>query len=317
MSALNDAARAAMTKCLAVQPGDYVLIVTDEVCREVGRVFRDVAGELEAETLYLEMTSRRQNGEEPPIGVAEIMREMDVVLVPTAKSITHTEARRRACKAGARIATMPNVTPEVLERCMAADVEVIAQRVRDLARAMHGRAEVHVTSALGTDLRFSMEGARIFQDTGMIRQPGDFGNIPAGKLSLAVVEGSARGELVVDAAAFGRKLGSEPLRVRIEGGRLTSMEGSDASKTIAALIEEYGDGVRNLSEFGVGVHDRAILSGNPVEDEKVLGTVHFAFGNNRSLGGAVDVPIYEIAVLTNTKVTLDGRTIVEAGALKP
>jgi leucyl aminopeptidase (aminopeptidase T) len=317
MSALNDAARAAMTKCLAVQPGDYVLIVTDEVCQEVGRAFREVASELEAETLYLQIAARHENGEEPPIGVAEIMREMDVVLVPTAKSITHTEARRRACKAGARIATMPGVTPEMLARCMAVDVEALAQRVRDLARAMHGRSEVHVTSTIGTDLRFSMEGARIFQDTGMIRQPGDFGNIPAGKLSLATVEGSARGELVVDAAAFGRKLASEPLRLRIEGGRVTAIEGSEVAKTFSELIQAHGEGVRNLAEFGLGVHDKAVLTGNSLEDEKVLGTVHFAFGNNRSLGGSVDVPIYEIGVLTNAKVTLDGRTILEAGALKP
>jgi len=315
MSALTEAAQVALTKCLAVQPEDFVLVVTDDVTREVGHSLREVARSLEAETMYLEHAVQRQHGEEPPIGVAEIMREMDVVLVATAKSTSHTDARRRACKAGARIATLPGITPEILERGMNIDVDALANRVRELARAVQGRSEVHITDAHGTDLRFSVEGSRVFQDTGMIRQPGDFGNLPAGKVALAPVEGSARGDLVITGSIFGARLDGEQLRVRIEGGKATNVEGITAD-TWAALVEEHGDPVNNLAEFGLGAHEALALSGNPLEDEKVNGTAYLAFGNNRTMGGTVDVPVHEVAVLAGPKVTLDGKTIVEEGELK-
>ena len=265
----------------------------------------------------LEYTARTHDGQEPPMGVSEIMREMDVVLAVTAKSISHTDARRRACKAGARIATLPGVTADTLERCLTADVDAIAQRVRELAKSLQGRSEVHITSEAGTDLRFSMEGSRVFQDTGMIRQPGDFGNLPAGKVSVAPAEGSARGDLLIDGSMFGRLLGDEPIRIRIEGGRCVSVEGGAGAADLTTLFEEHGDEARNLGEFGIGAHDTAQLAGNMLEDEKVLGTVHVAFGNNVTLGGSVDVPVHVIGVASSPKVTVDGRTLMTDGAIKP
>jgi leucyl aminopeptidase (aminopeptidase T) len=315
MSAVKEAAQIALTRCLAVESGDYVLILADEICRDVGLSFRDVSESLDAETLYLEYRSRGHHGEEPPIGVGEIMREMDVVIAVTAKSISHTDARRRACKAGARIATMPGVTPEVLEHCLNVDVDALAQRVRDVAKSMHGRSEVHITSELGTDLRFSMEGSRAHQDTGMIRQPGDFGNLPAGKVSIAPVEGSARGDLVVDGSLLGHLLTDEPVRIRVEGGKAVSIEGGEAAAELTKLFEEHGEVARNLAAFGIGVHEGAQLTGNALEDEKVQGAVHLAFGDNRSLGGNVEVPVHEVCVLRAPKVTLDGRTLVEGGEI--
>jgi leucyl aminopeptidase (aminopeptidase T) len=316
MSALKEAALVALKKCLAVQPEDYVLVVTDEGCREIGAALHETAREMGAEAIYLEYHSRSNHGEEPPIGVAEIMREMDVVIAPTAKSLSNTEARRRACKAGARIATMPGVTADVLEHCLNVDVDAVATRVRELARMMHGRSEVHVTSDAGTDLRFSMDGSKVFQDTGMIRQPGDWGNLPAGKVSLAPAEGSARGDIVIDGAMFGGLLGDEILKVRVEGGRAVSVEGGEAADALNAIFEEHGDEAKTLAEFGLGAHENARLIGHPVEDEKVLGTIHIAFGNNRAVGGRVDVPVHETGIILNAKVTIDGRTLVEAGGLK-
>ncbi|MFB6077339.1 MAG: hypothetical protein ABEK12_04380, partial [Candidatus Nanohaloarchaea archaeon] len=43
------------------------------------------------------------------------------------------------------------------------------------------------------------------------------------------------------------------------------------------------DGARNVAEFGVGTNPAATLIGNILQDEKVLGTVHVAFGDNTSM----------------------------------
>jgi len=59
------------------------------------------------------------NGEEPPIGIAKLMKEVDVVIMPLSKSLSHTKARKDATKVGVRVyldysATTP-VDDEVLK----------------------------------------------------------------------------------------------------------------------------------------------------------------------------------------------------------
>ena len=52
-----------------------------------------------------------------------------------------------------------------------------------------------------------------------------------------------------------------------------------------------------------------------LEDEKVLGTVHIAFGNNRGFGGNVDVPIHLDGMIIDPTVTIDGVMVMEKGIL--
>lgn len=58
------------------------------------------------------MTPRLNDGNEPPLLVAEAMKSADVILIPTSKS-SHTSARMEASEKGARIATLPGITAEM------------------------------------------------------------------------------------------------------------------------------------------------------------------------------------------------------------
>ena len=55
------------------------------------------------------------------------MQNFDVVFCPTAKSLTHTDARRSASAKGVRVATFPGITKEVMIRGMNADYTKIAK----------------------------------------------------------------------------------------------------------------------------------------------------------------------------------------------
>jgi hypothetical protein len=52
----------------------------------------------------------------------------------------------------------------------------------------------------------------------------------------------------------------------------------------------HGDLGTNLAELGVGTNEQARLTGNVLEDEKILGTIHVAFGASAAIGGTVSVP---------------------------
>ena len=113
---LYSAARVAVKDCMGVQSGEKVLIVTDEPLRSIGYALWKESKELGAEVIFTEILSRKTNGEEPPKEIAELMKMVDVVLCPTSKSLTHTDARRNASAAGVRVATLPGVTEEIMVR---------------------------------------------------------------------------------------------------------------------------------------------------------------------------------------------------------
>ena len=80
---------------------------------------------------------------------------------------------------------------------------------------------------------------------------------------------------------------------------------------LLSILREHGDAGTNLAELGIGTNDKATLTGNVLEDEKILGTVHVAFGASIAIGGTVSVPIHLDCVVT--EASLDDRRHEGAG----
>ena len=100
----------------------------------------------------------------------------------------------------------------------------------------------------------------------------------------------------------------------MEGGRLTDATG-EAGEPLMALLTEHGPEATTVAELGIGSNEKAILSGNVLEDEKILGTAHVAFCASAAIGGTVQVPVHLDCVVTKPDVALDGEPIVRAGEL--
>jgi leucyl aminopeptidase (aminopeptidase T) len=313
---LYEAAQTAVRDCLAVQPRERVLVVTDEPCRQIGYALREAARDVGGEVLLIEMTPRSSNGEEPPNEVAVLMGMVDVVLCPTSKSLTHTDARRAATERGARIATLPGITEEVMVRCMSADYNRIAQRTDRLCRLLEEAETVRVTTPRGTDIRMPIGGRTPLASSGLLKERGQWCNLPTGEAYVAPVEGGSEGIVVVDGSMAGIGLIRTPIHITVEAGYATTIEGGDEARQLLALFEPHGHEARNLAEFGIGTNDRAILTGVILEDEKVMGTVHIAFGDNMSMGGSVRVASHLDGLLRSPTVWLDDRVLVAAGAFR-
>jgi len=84
---------------------------------------------------------------------------------------------------------------------------------------------------------------------------------------------------------------------------------------IKELFDKYGGAARNIAEFGVGTLDCARISGNTLEDEKVRGTIHFAIGDNASMGGRVKVPLHLDGIIKSPSVWLDGNEWMKKGKI--
>lgn len=131
MPDLGPAVQTTLTRCLAVVPGEDVLVVVDPKTQPIGEALRDGARALGAETTLAVMDERATHGAEPLGPIAAALAACDVFIAPTTKSLSHTAARRHATDAGARGATMPGVTEDILARVMAGDFQTMG---RALAR---------------------------------------------------------------------------------------------------------------------------------------------------------------------------------------
>ena len=100
MKRLSDAVNSALTSSLAVKKGEKVVVITDLKTRHIGILFHERAKKLGAESFLIDMIPRSTDGEEPPDAIAELMLSADVLICPTSKSLTHTNARRAASKKG-------------------------------------------------------------------------------------------------------------------------------------------------------------------------------------------------------------------------
>lgn len=314
-AALLDAATVAVRDCMGTRPGERVLVVTDEPLRTIGYALRQAAVALGHEVVLVEIAPRRTNGEEPPPEVAALMRQMDVVLCPTSKSLTHTDARRAASAAGTRVATLPGVTEDVMVRCMNADYHRIAARTHRLCDLMATTARIRVTAPGGTDIVLPIEGRTPWASSGLFREPGQSGNLPTGEAYLAPLEGGSQGVVVVDGSMAGIGLLDTPIRITVEDGYATTIEGGAEAARLVALLEPHGRDGRTVAEFGIGTNDRATIIGVILEDEKVMGTIHVAFGDNKSMGGSVRVASHLDGLVRSPTVWFDDRLVMDAGRL--
>lgn len=309
------AARIAVKDCMDVRAGETVTIITDENKRNIGVALWQAAKELGAEAMLAEMTPRSRNGEEPPAPIAALMAASSVVLCPTTKSVTHTEARRQACARGARIATLPGITEDMMIRCLSADYQAIAARSRKLSDELQRGDLVRVTSPAGTDITLRRGDRYPKPDTGLYHETGSSGNLPAGETFFAPLEGSAQGYIVFEAAVAGIGKLQQPIHIVVRDGMAVEITGGSEAQKLNELVDSVGPDGRNLAELGIGTNDQAQITGAILEDEKVMGTVHFALGDNKSMGGTVAVSSHLDGLILQPTVYVDGRMIMEAGRL--
>jgi leucyl aminopeptidase (aminopeptidase T) len=300
--------------CLDLNPSEEVLVICNPITEELGALLRINAQGEGGEATLAVISERESHAGEPPRAVAAAMLAADIVVAPTIQSISHTEARRAATEAGVRIASMPGVTGEMLARVMGADLRLLRKRGASVGRSLGAGAEARITCERGSDLRLGLMDRTAIVDAGALNRRGAFGNIPCGEAFIAPLEGTAEGTLVVDGsiATIGKL--AEPVELTVREGRLTRATGTDGSHLMDLLTEHGADGT-NVAELGIGTNESAILTGNILEDEKILGTAHIAFGASAAIGGTVQVPVHLDCVVLRPTVEIDGAPIVQGGEL--
>lgn len=302
-----------LVSCLGVKKDESVLVITDDTRKEIGEALYQAACDLGCEGLLMVMKEREVSGQEPPKAVAEAMKAADVVIAPTAKSLTHTAARIQAAAAGTRVATMPGITREMFGKgAMTADyqeVEKLTARITDmLTQADKARIEKD-----GKVLEISLKGRDGVPSPGVYKEPGKCGNLPSGEAYIAPLEDGSEGEMIIDGSMVGIGKLESPLHMKISGGKLREVTG-DKSENLGILLKNETNGT--LCELGIGTNEAAILNGIILEDEKVYGTVHIAFGTNASFGGMNKAECHMDGIILRPTLYLDDTLVIKEGVFQ-
>lgn len=310
MNQLVKTAEGVLSSCLAVKKGEEVLIVTDDTRKEIGEAIYEAAGNLGCERLLMVMNERELSGQEPPKAVAAAMKSADVVIAPTAQSLTHTNARIEAAKAGTRVATMPGITEEMFSQgAMTADYSKV-EKLTAVVTEMLSKASVAKIEKNGHVLTININGRDGVPSPGVYREPGKCGNLPSGEAYIAPLEDGSEGEMIVDGSMVGIGKLDSPLHMVISGGKLRSVTG-EKSENLDVLLKNETNGT--LCELGIGTNEAAVLNGIILEDEKVYGTVHIAFGTNTSFGGVNKAECHMDGIILRPTLYLDDVKVIEDG----
>jgi len=311
---LKKAAYMVVQTCLGVKAGEKFLVITDTNSEIIGRVIAESGWEVGAETILVVMRPRTRHGEEPPEPIAAMWTKADVFAAPTKYSLTHTQARKKATEAGARGATMPMITMDIFIEGMSVDYNVVKSNCDRLLKVLRDSKEIRVTSPLGTDVKFLVEGREFIADTGILTERGSFGNLPAGEVFVAPVEGTANGIVIFDGAIAGVGALKAPVKVLIKDGFAVEFEGRDEAQKLKQLLSSVGmKEAFNVAEFGIGTNPGARIVGNILMDEKVYRTVHIAFGDNSTIGGRIKAGIHIDGIITKPTVYVDGKMVIKDG----
>lgn len=309
---LDRAVRTVLRDCLRIEPGEEVLVICNPVTEDIGALMRiEAEGDGAFATLAV-ISEVDSNGAEPPTPVAAAMVAAEVVLAPTIQSLSHTNARRAATQAGVRIATLPGVTEDMLARLMNADMRTLRRRGAAIAAALRSGEEARITCQHGSDLRLGLKDRIPIADAGVLNAPGAFGNLPCGEAFVAPT--TAEGTLVVDGSIAGVGKVETPVELTVRDGHLTDATGPEGA-ILLEMLTMHGEDGTNVAELGIGTNEEATLTGNILEDEKILGTAHVAFGASAAIGGTVQVPVHLDCVIVEPTVEVDGKEIVRGGQL--
>lgn len=301
-----------LIECLGLKPEESLVVVTDDSRRELAASIYEAGKRIGAESMLMVMKERSKSGEEPPAAIATAMMNASVAVCVTRYSVTHTSARKQAAAAGTRVATMPGITEDMfVHGAITAEYTKVKQLTEKVTEMLSQASQVTIEKE-GYRLSFSIEQREGVPSTGLYLLPGESGNLPSGEAYIAPVEGSAEGQILADGSVAGLGALSSPLLMTVREGRLIAAEGDKGSELLNMLGDDQG---RMLGEFGIGTNDKARITGVVLEDEKVYGTIHVAFGSNNTFGGNISAGVHIDVVVKKPDVYLDDRLVMRAGEL--
>lgn len=295
------AAANALQVVLEARAGESILIVTDDVRKDIAEAFVQGAIELGlwARMVILE-TNEGEFRKEPPKHLVEMIntRMQPDIFINTLRGIGEETPFRikiiklETRKGRSRLGHCPGITMDMLtEGALSLTQEEhsqMQQSARGLLALLHDVDSVHVTTSKGTDFTLNVKGRTWFSDTFLNWKDMKWMNLPTGEVIVGPVETGMEGTLVCDLAIGGIGPLKSPITLEVKNGKVEAVKGDDKKVIKAVLDTQTIDTMaKHVGEFAFGLNPKARLVQEFLESEKVGSAIHVAFGNNMDYPGVV------------------------------
>lgn len=322
MKAVDQGVKALVFQCGRIKKNERVLIICDSATKNIGKMILMEVKKITDRVKIIINDNINIHGAEPATLVAKEMLAADLIFGMTRFSLAHTKARYLANKKGSRYLSLPNYSLEQLARdSLLVNFEKIAKKNVKI-RGLFSRAkEIRITTKKGTDITMIVEGRMANFHPGFCEVPGTMSSPPDIEINIAPLENGSHGKIVVDGSIPHERLGllEKMVEIEIQKGLIKKI-GTDSLgqrrvlKNLLNLETMPRRGV--LAEFGIGLNPKAKLCGLMLEDEGCLGTVHFGFGSNFTIGGKNRSDLHLDFIIRQPSVYVDGKLIMNEGILK-
>ncbi|MEM7429010.1 MAG: hypothetical protein AAF441_23225 [Pseudomonadota bacterium] len=306
----------AMTQCAAVKPGENVVIACDTNKLRLAETLAAAAYAVGGVPTITAFAPTGAHGRQVPEPVVGACAKADVYFLPTSWSMTHTDARIAAQGAGARGSTMCEVT----EDCLAAggilaDFEEADALGRKIGVLMEAATDIRLTTPAGTDMRAKISNRPVQYETGLFREPGQFGALPNSELNVSPIEGTTEGVFVGDVRIMGYGIiPDEPVTIEVRDGEVSKISGGNGARYLEETLASFKDrSAYNLAEFAVGLNPEARGYATNLEGLGKLGFAHHGIGSNYAIGGDVKAPCHIDVIYKQESLELDGKLVLEDG----
>lgn len=306
--------------CGFLKQGERLLIICDPSTQEISSLFQKQAQSIGVDAESITIPSLGMHGREPPFNVATAMLGADLIIGVTRHSMAHTKARIEAGKSGARYLSLPDYSLDLLkDPALTADFQAQHQLVQRFSNAFTKGSMVRVQTLSGTDISIDISGRIGNSCPGYVKLPGDLGSPPDIEANISPIESGSNGFVLVDGSIPCSEIGllSDPVGLHVSDGRITKFEGPrQVVEQLKSLFLSAGSTKAYvLAECGVGLNHKAKLTGAMLTDEGAMGTMHFGFGSNATVGGLNDVPFHLDFVFCDASLFVDGVSLLNNGKI--
>jgi len=208
----------------------------------------------------------------------------------------------------------------VVRALLDVDYEAMMRNAEMMAKLLDETKHCRVISPQGTDVSFDLMPRKSAINDGALSKDGEVDFFPGAQVGIAPVEETINGTIVVDASDTVQGIVQSPYTLIMKNGVVTAVEGGREADVIRNRLESLNDEkIYRLCHLCVGLNPQAGISGNMIEDERMLGAVEFGFGyQDPKWGGTVGLsPYEEDVVLATPKIYLDGKEMSGGGKLNP
>ncbi len=207
----------------------------------------------------------------------------------------------------------------VVKALINVDIPAMFANAAMIAKLWDETNECLVTSPQGTNVTFKLAPRHSIIGDGALSEDGEVDFYPGAQVSIAPVEETINGTIVIDASDSVQGVVAAPYSFRMVNGVITEVIGGKEADIMRNWLATRNDPViYKLCHFSIGLNTQAGISGNMIEDERMLAAIDFGFGyQDPKFGGTVGLSPYHMDImLANPSVYLDGKLMSSSNKLE-